>query len=209
LEQHLKYKADDVRCLICGNQGKTNVGGWIKHKNLKAHLQCASHRQACENETEKQKIRQDDLARQSEAYNADGVADFPSFDPLEPSYMPQMFPVGMDLDETHESRPPIPMSQLLHELGTALVEAQSSPEETRAVLQQEFQRMLEDAYLDTHLNDGLADQFIADDLPKRSDEPEDDEDLCFDAELIEDSEYFPYPNKTVGEVVLTRIKLKV
>ncbi|KAJ7321384.1 hypothetical protein DFH08DRAFT_970232 [Mycena albidolilacea] len=138
LEPHLEYRADNVRCLICTNQGKTNVGEWIKHTTLKAHLQCALHRQASENETAKQQIREEDLARQSEAYNADGVADFPVFNPLEPSYVPQMFPVAMDLDD---DQPSIPMSQLLHELGPAPANVQLSPEETRAVLEQEFQRI--------------------------------------------------------------------
>ncbi|KAJ7823351.1 hypothetical protein B0H14DRAFT_2598002 [Mycena olivaceomarginata] len=108
---------------------------------------------------------------------------FPVFDPLEPSYMPQMFPVDMDLDD---NQPSIPMSQLLHELGPAPADVQLSPEETRAVLEQEFQH----------------------DLPKTSDEPEDDDDLCFDADLLADGEYFPYPNKTMGEVHVDRIKLK-
>jgi hypothetical protein len=52
-----------------------------------------------------------------------------------------MFPVDMDLDDDW---PSIPMSQLLHELGPAPANVQLSPEETRAVLEQEFQRMLED-----------------------------------------------------------------
>ncbi|KAJ7885740.1 hypothetical protein B0H14DRAFT_3734848 [Mycena olivaceomarginata] len=77
--------------------------------------------------------------------------------------MPQMFPVDMDLDD---NQPSIPMSQLLHELGPAPADVQLSPEETRAVLEQEFQH----------------------DLPKTSDEPEDDDDLCFDADLLADAE---------------------
>ncbi|KAJ7203485.1 hypothetical protein B0H12DRAFT_1035514 [Mycena haematopus] len=56
--------------------------------------------------------------------------------------------------------------------------------------------MLENAYHDPALGPGVEEQYIADELPKTSDN-DDDDIYCFDPDLVEDSEYFPYPNKTV------------
>jgi hypothetical protein len=58
--------------------------------------------------------------------------------------------------------------------------------------------MLEDAYQETHGGSGVEDQFIADELPKYSEDEDDEDTHCFDAELLESEEYFPYPNKTVS-----------
>ncbi|KAJ6592424.1 hypothetical protein B0H19DRAFT_1204789 [Mycena capillaripes] len=70
-----------------------------------------------------------------------------------------------------------------------------TPEETCLLLEQEFQCMLEEAHHETHFGDEIGDQFVGDDLPKEFDEEEDND--CWDCSVLENSEYRPYPNKTV------------
>jgi hypothetical protein len=108
-----------------------------------------------------------------------------------------MFPpqsVDLDVDMgPHE----IDDAHLMEQLGqTISADDVGTPEETRRLLEQEFQQMLEEAHRETLFGDEIGDQFVGDDLPKEFDEEEDDE--CWDRSLLEQSEYRPYPNKTVS-----------
>ncbi|KAF7364229.1 hypothetical protein MSAN_01082500 [Mycena sanguinolenta] len=97
----------------------------------------------------------------------------------------------MDIDSSNTN-----FAQLMSEFGQASEAEELGPDATRLLLQQEFEQMLENAYHDPALAPGVDEQHIADELPKTSDN--DDEDThCFDPDLVEDSAYFPYPNKTV------------
>ncbi|KAJ7888627.1 hypothetical protein B0H14DRAFT_3081939 [Mycena olivaceomarginata] len=110
-----------------------------------------------------------------------------------------MFPQpenDMDID-FDLPRAPINVAHLINELGELHRPEVLGPEETRLLLQQEFERMLEDAYQETHNVPGVEDQFIADELPKCGEDEDHEDAHCFDAELLETEEYFPYPNKTV------------
>ncbi|KAJ7889801.1 hypothetical protein B0H14DRAFT_2561498 [Mycena olivaceomarginata] len=97
----------------------------------------------------------------------------------------------------------------MEELGEAPEPEVLGPEATRLLLQQEFERMLEDAYQETHLGAGVEDQFIADELPKIGEEDDDGDIHCFDSELVENDEYFPYPNKTISLILHFATKLGV
>ncbi|KAJ6533199.1 hypothetical protein B0H19DRAFT_1214025 [Mycena capillaripes] len=90
-----------------------------------------------------------------------------------------------EIDDTH----------LLEQLGqTISADEPATPEENRLLLEQEFQRMLEEAHREAHFGDEVGDQFFGDDSPKEFDEEEDDE--CWDRSLLQQSEYRPYPSKT-------------
>jgi hypothetical protein len=111
-----------------------------------------------------------------------------------------MFPQpenDMDID-FDLPRAPINVAHLINELGELHRPEVLGPEETRLLLQQEFERMLEDAYQETHDVPGVEDQFIADELPKCGEDEDHEDAHCFDAELLETEEYFPYPNKTAS-----------
>jgi hypothetical protein len=137
----------------------------------------------------------------SGAYSSAEAQELPEVDVLEVSQMPPMFlpesesDVQMDINSPHSN-----FSQLMAEFGQAPEAEELGPETTRLVLQQEFERMLEEAYHDPVLGPGVEEQYIVDELPKTSDGDEDTH--CFDPDLVEDSEYFPYPNKTVSHLVL-------
>jgi hypothetical protein len=109
-----------------------------------------------------------------------------------------MFPQPEDDIDMDTGLTPVNLAHLMEELGGAPEPKVLGPEGTRLLLQQEFERMLEDAYQETHLGAGVEDQFIADELPKIGDEDGDEDTHYFDSELVENNEYFPYPNKTVS-----------
>ncbi|KAF7377357.1 hypothetical protein MSAN_00156700 [Mycena sanguinolenta] len=79
----------------------------------------------------------------------------------------------MDIDSSDTN-----FAQLMSEFGQVSEAEKLGPDATRLLLQQEFEQMLENAYHDPALDN-------------------DDEDThCFDPDLVEDSAYFHYPNKT-------------
>ena len=121
-----------------------------------------------------------------------------------PSLPPAMFPNdAMDVDDGWDLPRTMPGSeQLMQDLGMLGVELEApNPDVTRALLQQEYERMLIAAFGEAHLEmDGLEDQFIGADQPKDIDDT--DEDLCDDNELWETSEYDPYPSKAVSVTCL-------
>jgi hypothetical protein len=134
----------------------------------------------------------------SGTYSSAEAQELPKVDTLEVS---QMFlpesesDVQMDIDSLLTN-----FSQLMAEFGQAPEAEELGLEATQLILQQEFERMLEDAYHNPVLGPGVKEQYIADELPKTLDDDEDT--LCFDPDLVEDTEYFPYPNKTVSCLVL-------
>ncbi|KAJ7798009.1 hypothetical protein B0H14DRAFT_3546391 [Mycena olivaceomarginata] len=112
-----------------------------------------------------------------------------------PSYPPPMFPAQPMDHDVDMGFPEIDDAQLMEQLGqTDLVDEGPTPEEIRLLLQQEFQRMLEEAQRETRFGDEASDRFVGDDLPKDFEEEEDDE--CWDRSALAHSEYRPYPNKT-------------
>jgi hypothetical protein len=118
-----------------------------------------------------------------------------------------MFPQSEDNMDIDSDLPPINIPHLIDELGEHPQPGSLGPKETRLLLQQEFERMLEDAYQETHLGAGVEDQFIADELPKAGDDEDEEDAQCFDSDLLQSEEYFPYPNKTVRIFVLYRVAL--
>ncbi|KAF7364109.1 hypothetical protein MSAN_01069900 [Mycena sanguinolenta] len=194
---HLEYSGEQVRCLICANIRKTGVGGWISRKNLKAHLGTPTHLGAYDSEMQRALTEAKEHEQLSGAYNSAEAQELPEVDMSEVSQIPPMFPPESELDIQMEIvSPHTNFSQLMSEFGETPEAEELGPEATRLLLQQEFERMLENAYHDPALGPGVEEQYIADELPKTSDN--DDEDThCFDPDLVEDSEYFPYPNKTV------------
>ncbi|KAJ7866209.1 hypothetical protein B0H14DRAFT_2573484 [Mycena olivaceomarginata] len=192
IEAFLEYSDDMVRCHVCSKVGKNGIGGWISRKNLRGHLNTPTHLGAYDTEIERARIAEEDLSRLSHAYNAFGVPELPRVDPSGPSQPENDMDIDFDLP-----RAPINVAHLINELGELHRPEVLGPEETRLLLQQEFERMLEDAYQETHDVPGVEDQFIADELPKCGEDEDHEDAHCFDAELLETEEYFPYPNKTV------------
>jgi hypothetical protein len=119
-----------------------------------------------------------------------------------------MFPQSEDNMDIDSDLPPINIPHLIDELGAHPQPGILGPEETRLLLQQEFERMLEDTYQETHLGAGVEDQFIADELPKAGDNEDEEDAQCFDSDLLQSEQYFPYPNKTVRIFVLYRAYTK-
>jgi hypothetical protein len=198
MDAHLQHEGDKIRCLICARVGKIGVGGWFSRKNLKAHLGTPTHVAAYDSKTQKSRRDAEEHERLSEAYNAFENQEFPEMNPSGPSHMVQMFPQPEDDINMDTGLTPVNLAHLMEELGEVPEPEVLGPEATRLLLQQEFERMLEDAYQETHLGAGVEDQFIADELPKIGDEDDDGDIHCFDSELVENDEYFPYPNKTVS-----------
>ncbi|KAJ7196971.1 hypothetical protein GGX14DRAFT_402885 [Mycena pura] len=194
---HLEYNGEQVRCLVCARLVKNGAGNWISRKNLKAHLATPTHLASFDSTFEMERIRTEDHQHLSQAYDAAGSNDLPHINASELSQVPSMFPPEPEHDSMDVDLPPVNFEILMEQLGVVPEPEELSPEATRLLLQREFEQMLEDAYEETHhLGANIDEQFIADELPKAGDE--DDDDIhCFDAELVEGSEYFPYPNKTV------------
>ncbi|KAK7028584.1 hypothetical protein R3P38DRAFT_2776286 [Favolaschia claudopus] len=133
----------------------------------------------------------------SAAHTADGVVNYPNASGATgSSHFQGMFDstVPMDTDNPYAETN---HSVLLEQLGqNDAPEAVSTPAETRSFLQQEFQRMLEEAQREDLFGEEEEEPFIGDDLPKAFDEEEEDDPECWDPSLLEPSEYHPYPNKT-------------
>ncbi|KAJ7192259.1 hypothetical protein GGX14DRAFT_537765 [Mycena pura] len=197
MEVYLQHAGDQIRCLVCAKVGKVGIGGWFSRKNLKAHLGTPTHAAAYNSETQKARRDAEERERFSEAYNAFENQEFPEINSSGPSHVAQMFPQPEDDIDMDTGLAPVNLAHLMEELGGAPEPEVLGPEATRLLLQQEFERMLEDAYQETHLGAGVEDQFVADELPKIGDEDDDEDTYCFDSELVENDEYFPYPNKTI------------
>jgi hypothetical protein len=193
----LEYSSDKkhVRCKICHSEGKATVKDAIQSRNLKTHLTSPTHEACYDNHMAREKARLEQVEHISVSYNAAGVVNYQETLPPVPSYPPPMFPepavdgdvemFGLEIDD----------ARLMEQMGqTTSAEEITNPEETRQLLQQEFQRMLEEAHRETLFGDEVNDQFMGDDLPKDFDEEDED---CWDRSLLEQSEYRPYPNKTV------------
>jgi hypothetical protein len=199
-EELLTYShdGDHVRCNLCHSEAKA-VKSWIARKGLKNHLQCATHLACYTNYLERINTRNEQLDQLDGAYNTEGVPEFPQFPPVEPPHLPPMFSDPYSDGDVSMPSPRASVSQLMEELGQTVQPEIRTAEETRALLRQEYERMLEDAYLENQL-DGVADKFIGDEMPKENLEEDDDEDDCFDFSLLKNSEYLPYPSKTVSAV---------
>ncbi|KAJ7733552.1 hypothetical protein DFH07DRAFT_780573 [Mycena maculata] len=194
----LEYRDGKVRCNICRDARISGVGRWMEKKNLKDHLGRPTHLACWKNHKEEEQQRTAERARFTEAYNNELASELPPFSPSSPSLPPVMFPSDdMEIDCVWDMPQPIPSTEkLMTDLGALAVEPEAAnPEETRALLQQEYERMLIAAYGEAHFEkDGIDDQFIGDDQPKEGLDDA-DEDLCEDDDLWDTSEYHPYPSK--------------
>ncbi|KAJ7780113.1 hypothetical protein DFH07DRAFT_1026009 [Mycena maculata] len=148
------------------------------------------------NYTAREHDRREELEQLSAAYNAPSTSENPYISPFTPAHLPTMFPEsdpdGDSLMDTLGSA-----SELMHELGQTVDAGVVTQEESHALLQQQFERMLQDAYQEAEFEAGVGDEFIADEMPKEIDDDEEEEDNCFDLSLLDNSAYHPYPNKTV------------
>ncbi|KAF7357265.1 hypothetical protein MSAN_01321700 [Mycena sanguinolenta] len=121
-------------------------------------------------------------------YNAPAVDDHASIrlspDPGVPAML-QDAPPPMDIDMDDYT-----IAQMTAQLGqTDAREPVVTPEEAHARLEQEFQRILTEALQADQFPEEMeaADEDLIDDV---------DEEACFDMDALNDSEYYPYPDKT-------------
>jgi hypothetical protein len=197
----LEYSADrkHVRCTVCNGERKATIKDTIQSKNFKAHLASPTHVACNDNRLARESARVQQEAEISKSYDAQSVMNYQDAPIPIALYHPPMFPeqyVDRDVDM---ACPEIDDAHLMEQLGqTMSAERIITPEETRLLLEQEFQRMLEEAHRETHFGDDVGDQFVGDDLPKEFDEEEDDD--CWDRSVLEHSEYRPYPNKTASQL---------
>jgi hypothetical protein len=183
------------------------VGRWISRKNLKAHLKTTTHLACYNNHLARVQARSEQLEELTDAYGAEGLADYPAFPQIEPSYVPPMFSESDPGSDIPMHSPRANVSRLIEQLGQAERPVPPSPEETRALLRREYEQMLEDASAQAHLDeDAGAEGFFGDDMPKETEEDEDDED-CFDFALFGSAEYHPYPSKTV--IIPSEIRIRL
>ncbi|KAF7374456.1 hypothetical protein MSAN_00329700 [Mycena sanguinolenta] len=166
-----------------------------KDLGLKAHLQCATHLACLANYTEREGARAEQLLQIAGAYDAQAISDYPELTPDEPVYAPPMFTEPELYDDTFMSSPRANVSQLVEELGQTTRPEIVTPEESRELILQEYQRMLEETYLEAH-QDEDTDAFVGDDMPITNLD-EDNEDDCFGFSALNNTEYYPYPSKTV------------
>ncbi|KAK7012712.1 hypothetical protein R3P38DRAFT_3587825 [Favolaschia claudopus] len=198
----LEYNSDckHVRCNLCRQSRKSGVGKWMEIKSLRPHLDCGTHRACWENYLESEQRKQEEQSHLAFAYNTTSAADFPMSSSSPPSAIPSMFPpdedIEMDVDFAWKERQPLPSNaQLMADLGVGEVADAPTPEETRRIIREEYERLLINAYHDSHLEtDGVDEQFVGSDMPKEHPCTDEDEDVDED-EYFCDSEYFPYPNK--------------
>lgn len=203
-EEYLEWTHDrkSVRCKVCQAGKKSNVGGWISRKSLKAHLECQTHEACLENRDSRAKaesVRHEQFLR---AYEAPPTIYSPSLEPPGISSTPAMFAsdaidsVGeMDVDV----QPSI--THMMSEFGQTQPEAELSSVERQALLQREFERILTSALQEAHLGGNSEVPLIIED-PLDADSDEDDG--CVDLDAVEESHYFPYPNKTVSNNLAPR-----
>ncbi|KAK6975043.1 hypothetical protein R3P38DRAFT_2582879 [Favolaschia claudopus] len=196
----LEYSSDRkrVRCKICHGEGiAVAAADYILVKSLKSHLSSPTHVACNTNRREREVIRARELEEMSAAHTADGVVNYPNASSAAVSpHVRGMFDstVPMDTDNPYAETD---HSILLEQLGqNDAPEAVSTPADTRSFLQEEFQRMLEEAQREDLFGEEEEEPFIGDDLPKAFDEEEEDDPGCWDPSLLESSEYHPYPNKT-------------
>ncbi|KAJ7848617.1 hypothetical protein B0H14DRAFT_2582925 [Mycena olivaceomarginata] len=197
IEPFLVYSADktQVQCTLCHQEGKANVGCWISRKNLKAHLKTTTHLACYNNHLARVQARSEQLEELADAYGAEGLADYPAFPQIEPSYVPPMFSESDPGGDIPLHSPRANVSHLIEELGQAERPVPPSPEETRALLRREYEQMLEDVSAQAHLDEDTGvEGFFGDDMPKETEEDEDKD--CFDFALFGSAEYHPYPSKT-------------
>ncbi|KAJ7748839.1 hypothetical protein B0H14DRAFT_3603884, partial [Mycena olivaceomarginata] len=209
VEPFLVYSADktQVRCTLCHQEGKANVGRWISRKNLKAHLKTTTHLACYNNHLARVQARSEQLEELADAYGDEGLADYPAFPQIEPSYVPPMFSESDPGGDIPMHSPRANVSRLIEELGQAERPVPPSPEETRALLQREYEQMLEDVSAQAHLDEEAgAEGFFGDDMPKETEEDEDDKD-CFDFALLGSAKYHPYPSKTV--IIASEIRIRL
>ncbi|KAJ7487204.1 ASST-domain-containing protein [Mycena galericulata] len=196
-EEYLEWTHDrkSVRCKVCQAGKKSNVGSWISRKSLKAHLECQTHEACLENRDSRAKaesVRHEQLLR---AYEAPPTIYSPSLEPPGTSATPAMFAADPldSIDEMDVDVQPS-ITHMISEFGQTQPEPELSLAERQALLQQEFERILTSALQEAHLGGNSEVPLIIED-PLDANDDEDDE--CVDLDIVEESGYFPYPNKTV------------
>ncbi|KAJ7738439.1 hypothetical protein B0H14DRAFT_2638483 [Mycena olivaceomarginata] len=195
-EAFLQYLADGdrVRCTLCHGEAQANVRPWISRKGLKDHLRCSTHLTCYSNYLARTKARDEQLEQLTATYGAERISEYPQFPAIRTGHVAAMFSEpGFDSDIFMDS-PPSSVPQLIEELGQNMRPEPVTQEEMQILFRQEYERMLEDAYRESQMDED-AEGFIGDEMPKE-DLGEDDEEDCFDFSLRRSSEYHPYPSKT-------------
>ncbi|KAJ7618023.1 hypothetical protein FB45DRAFT_1103391 [Roridomyces roridus] len=198
----LEYREEKVRCNICRDTRASGVGRWINKKGLKDHLNRQMHLASWDTHQKKEQQREAENAEFARAYDNEPEPGFPAFSPSSPPMPPAMFPDRddeMDVDQGEALLAAMPGAErLMEDLGQLGVEAETpSPEATRALLEQEYERLLVAAFGESQFDeDGLDGQLIGADQPKSGPDDDDgDEDLCDEHEQWGTSEYHPYPSR--------------
>ncbi|KAJ7830704.1 hypothetical protein B0H13DRAFT_2240601 [Mycena leptocephala] len=92
--------------------------------------------------------------------------------------------------------PELSDTQLMDQLGQISTPEKSvTVEEISELLEQEYQRMLEEVHRETLFGEEVDDQFVGDSAPKEFEDDE-EEPECWDPSLLDRTDYFPYPSKT-------------
>lgn len=157
---------------------------------MKAHLECPSHESAVKNSIAQQAEEAERDTQLTDAYNAQILEHQPNFNPGPALAAPQMFP-----DDPMDTDFPAlftPAPQLLEQLGQTSRESVPSRDEYLEQHAQEFERV----FMEALQREKFGETEDSDEL-LIIDEDEDD-DACCDLDVREQSDYFPYPNKTVS-----------
>jgi hypothetical protein len=97
--------------------------------------------------------------------------------------------------------PELSDTQLMDQLGQISTPEKSvTVEEISKLLEQEYQRMLEEVHRETLFGEEVDDQFVGDSAPKEFEDDE-EEPECWDPSLLDRTDYFPYPSKTVSLIL--------
>ncbi|KAJ7207881.1 hypothetical protein GGX14DRAFT_567184 [Mycena pura] len=180
-----------VRCTACLKEGTGKIGKWMQAKtSLKGHLRNEQHLACVQNFETHLATAADKDIELSAAYDAPAVNHHPQIHVEAGARVPDMIPdvhIPMDIDFDH-----ISVAQMAEQLGESLnPEPAVTPEDARALLEQEFQRILTTALEAEHFPGSEEDE----DLDLQNDDNEAEE-VCFDMYAAENSEYYPYPDKT-------------
>jgi hypothetical protein len=97
--------------------------------------------------------------------------------------------------------PELSDTQLMDQLGQISTPEKSvTVEEISELLEQEYQRMLEEVHRETLFGEEVDDQFVGDSAPKEFEDDE-EEPECWDPSLLDRTDYVPYPSKTVSLIL--------
>ncbi|KAJ7213834.1 hypothetical protein GGX14DRAFT_392616 [Mycena pura] len=173
-EKYLEYSADRQQ------EGTGKIGKWMQAKtSLKGHLRNEQHLARVRNFETHLATAADKDIELSAAYDAPAVNHHPQIHVEAGARVPDMIPdvdIPMDIDFDH-----ISVIQMAEQLGESL-----DPEP------QKMLRILTTALEAEHFPDSEEDE----DLDLQNNDNQAEEEVGFDMNAAEDSEYYPYPDKT-------------